>query len=67
MLLTVMAVPTLRHEFCPQRFCRFMEYYRASKNTNAPLTFGERIVYSLSQADAAQRPQASASGSRYAF
>ena len=34
-----------------------MEYYRAAENTNAPLTFRERVVYSLSQADAADKPR----------
>jgi hypothetical protein len=56
-LLTVLALPGVRREVCPARIRRFMEYYQAAKNTNAPLSFRERIMYILSEADAAENPR----------
>jgi hypothetical protein len=56
-LLTVLSFPGVRREVCPARFCRLLEYYQTAKNTNAPLTFGERVMYSLSQANAADVPR----------
>jgi hypothetical protein len=56
-LLTVLCLPSVRREVCPARLCRFMAYYEAAKNTNAPLSFRERVMYSLSQADAADKPR----------
>jgi hypothetical protein len=57
LLPAVFSLPGVRREFCPAGLCRFLEYYRAAENTNAPLTFRERVVYSLSQADAADKPR----------
>jgi len=46
---------------CPIRFCRLLENYRAAKNANAPLSFRERVVYSLSQTEAAEQQQSAPS------
>jgi hypothetical protein len=66
-LLAMVVLPGTRHEICPERFRLFMAYYRAAQNTNAPLTFRERLMYSFSQAYAAREPQPETTARSFAF
>ena len=53
-LLTVTMAAGLRHVAASQSLCRFLVYYRAVEKTDAPISFWERLAYSLALARASQ-------------